>query len=272
MFAAAVAVALGCCGVAAPAHATTGMAEVAGVTFRAYSGASPSAHQAHFESLRSRGYRPITVSVSAGPKYAAVWVKSGGPAWISRSGLSEASFKARFDEYLAQGYQPISVSATGPAGRATFAALWEKRSERFFSRMGLTGAQFAAQNRKAHADGYVPVSIDMYGTPSDPRYVAVWRKSEGGGWYYSYGKSFAGHKSFFTKRTAEGYRPTAVAVGPGGTRFAAVYRKDGVRPWHHYIDTSASAYQRRFDSLVARGLRPVQVNIEDGVYASVWTR
>ncbi|MEO3890800.1 hypothetical protein [Nonomuraea sp. B5E05] len=117
MFAAVVAVAMGSCGVVAPAHAATGVA------FRAYSGASQSAHQAHFESLRSRGYRPITVSVSEGPRYAAVWVKGGGGAWISRSAMSEAAFKARFDDYLAQGYQPISVSATGPAGRATFAAL-----------------------------------------------------------------------------------------------------------------------------------------------------
>ncbi|WP_406675487.1 hypothetical protein [Nonomuraea sp. N2-4H] len=137
--------------------------------------------------------------------------------------------------------------------------------------MGLTGSQFAALNRKAFADGYVPVSIDVYGTPSDPRYVAVWRKGQGG-WYYSYGKTFAGHKKFFDQRAAEGYRPTTVAVGPGGKRFSAVYRKDGVRPWYHYIDNSPAAYQRRFDSMVARGLRPVQVNIEDGVYASIWIR
>ncbi|MEQ4723232.1 hypothetical protein [Nonomuraea sp. B19D2] len=264
MSAAMAAVLVGTCGVAAPAHATTGAA------FRAYSGASESRHQAHFESLRRQGYRPITVSVSQGPSYAAVWVKGGGGAWVSRSGMSDAGFRARFDDYLAQGYQPISVSATGPAGRATFAALWEKRSERFFSRMGLTGAQFAAANRKAYAEGYVPISIDVYGTSSDPRYVAVWRQNPGGGWYFSYGKPFAPHKEFFDQRTAEGFRPTAVAVSPGGARFAAIYRKEGTRPWYHYIDTSGPAYQRRFDSLVARGLRPVQVNVEDGVYATVW--
>lgn len=239
--------------------------------FRAYHGASAAEQARQFKNLRAQGYHPITYNVTSGPRYAAVWVRGSAPAWMMLRGLSESGMQRKFNELLKQGYQPVSVSATGPAGSATFAAIWEKRSERFLSLHGLTPARFAQMNRQAADRGMAPVSIDVYGTPNDPRYAAVWREHSGGPWAYTYGKTYRQHEAEFKTRVAKGFRPALTAVGPDGT-ITAIWRKDGVRRWYHYVDTSGAAYQRRFNQMTAKGMYPVQINVEAGVYASVWQR
>ncbi|MEV4220032.1 hypothetical protein [Nonomuraea sp. NPDC049725] len=239
--------------------------------FVAYHGATPSQQTANFTKLRDQGYHPVTVNVSEGPRYAAVWQKGSSPGWLMYQGMSASGLQSRFDAALAKGYQPISISGTGSGSDAVFAAVFEKRSGKFFARHGLDDAQFAAANRKAADDGYVLSSVDVYGTAGDRRYVAVWTVNPGGSWYFSYGKSAAAHRAEFDKRVGAGYRPTSVAVGPDGT-YAAAWRKDGLKSWAHYIGMTASGYQSRFDQLNAKGLYPVQVNAENGVYTAVWVK
>lgn len=219
--------------------------------------------------MRGQGYHPITVNVTSGPEYAAVWVKGESDGWSLYQGMSASGYQRRFDDAVKQGFQPTSVSATGAGDSAVFAAVFEKRGGKFFARHNLTGPQFAAANQRAAADGYVLTSVDVYGTADEPRYVGVWGANSGGAWFYTYGKSAAQHRAEFDARTKKGYRPTAVAVGPDGT-YTAVWRKDGLRDWAHYIGMSASGYQKRFDDLTRKGLYPVQVNAEDGRYTAVF--
>lgn len=236
----------------------------------AYHGVGAADSTKRFHQLRDQGYRPITVNVTDGRRYAAVWVKDGSPVgWSMWQGMSAASFQKRFDAELKAGSQPVSVSATGPAGSPVFAAVFEKRGGRFFAKSNLTPAAFAAANKKAVAEGLALTSVDAYGTPGDVRYVGVWSVNTGGSWYYTYGKSRQQHEAEFYAKKAKGFRPVRVAVAPDGT-YAAVWRKDGAKSWAHYVDMSSSGYQRRFDALKAKGLAPVQVNAENGTYAAIW--
>ncbi|TDC04941.1 hypothetical protein E1267_21265 [Nonomuraea longispora] len=257
-------------GLAAPAVAVAPAATAqTGPAWYAYHNASPAKSVAHVKTLKSRGYRPITVNVSDGERYAAVWVKGSGPEWGIWQGMSPADFQAKFDGAMKQGAQPISVSATGSGSSAVFTAIWEKRRGAFYTKHGLTPAQFAAYNKKATAQGLALSSVDAYGSPGDIRYVGVWTTNSGGAWYYTYGLSPQRHKAAAEEKKAKGYRPVKVAVAPDGT-YTAVWRKDGRKSWAHYVDMSASGYQQRFDTFKSRGLHPVQVSAENGKYAAIW--
>ncbi|MGP3956872.1 hypothetical protein ACTWPT_12800 [Nonomuraea sp. 3N208] len=247
-------------------------AEAAGTpAFVAYHAASAGRQAAYARTLKRQGYRPITVNVADGGRYAAVWIKGGGPAWAIYQGMSGTGYQRRFNEYVKKGYQPISVSATGSGGGAVFAAVFEKKSGKFFAKHGLTATQFASVNQKAASTGYTLTSVDVYGSAASPRYVGVWTANSGGSWYYTYGKTAKQHEAEFAKRMKQGFRPTQVAVGPDGT-YSAAWRKDGLRSWAHYIEMSSSGYQKRFDQQRARGLHPVQVNSENGRYAAIFVK
>jgi predicted lipoprotein with Yx(FWY)xxD motif len=222
-----------------------------------------------FRQLRGQGYRPITVNVSDGERYAAVWVKGGSSAWSLWQGMSGADYQKKFDAEVKKGMQPVSVSANGPADSPVFTAIFEKKGGKFVAKHGLTPSQFGAANRQAAAQGMALTSVDAYGTPGDIRYAAVWSADNGGAWYYTYGYSKAKHEDEFHAKKDKGFRPVKVSVAPDGT-YAAVWRKDGVKSWAHYVDMSGSGYQKRFDQLRAKGFHPVQVNAENGTYAAIW--
>ncbi|MEV4468889.1 hypothetical protein ACFFR3_04450 [Nonomuraea salmonea] len=257
-------------GAAVPMTAPASAQASAAGGWEAYHGLTTKQSVERATRLMKQGYRPITVNVSDGERYAAVWEKGGSPdqygIW---QGMSASGYQKRFDAAMKQGGQPVSVSATGPAGSAVFAAVFEKKRGAFLAKSNLKGSVFAAYNKHAEANGLALTSVDAYGTPGDVRYAAVWSANTGGEWYYSYGKNKQQHAAEFKARKAKGFRPVRVAVAPDGT-YTAVWRKDGVKSWAHYVDMTAADYQARTTALKAKGLHPVQVNAENGVYAAIW--
>ncbi|MBF8186665.1 hypothetical protein ITP53_13110 [Nonomuraea sp. K274] len=258
-------------GAAAPALAVAPAAGAqAAPAWYAYHGATAAQSVQRVHQLKSQGYRPITVNVSDGERYAAVWVKDGSSTeWGIWQGMSPAEFQQRFDAALKTGAQPVSVSATGSGDSVVFAAIFEKKSGRFYTKSNLTPDAFGAANKDFAKKGLALSSVDAYGTPGDIRYVGVWTANPGGAWYYSYGKSSAAHQAYFNAKKKQGFRPVKVAVAPDGT-YSAVWRKDGRTSWAEYTGMSASGYQKRFNDLKRKGLYPVQVNAENGTYAAVW--
>ncbi|MEU8397363.1 hypothetical protein AB0C28_19395 [Nonomuraea sp. NPDC048892] len=260
--------------VLAGAAATAGTAAPAAVAesgpaWAAYHGLSASQSVSRVTRLKNQGYRPITVNVSDGERYAAVWIKGGASNdWGIWQGMSASGFQKRFDAAVKEGAQPTSVSATGPADSPVFTAVFERKSGAFVAKSGLTPAQFGAANKQAAAKGLALSSVDAYGTPGDIRYVGVWSASSGA-WYYTYGKSRQQHQAEYYAKRQKGFRPVKVSVAPDGT-YSAVWRKDGVKSWAHYVDMNAAGYQKRVDDLKAKGLHPVQVNAENGKYAAIW--
>jgi hypothetical protein len=253
--------------VSAPASATAAPAAVA------YHNYSSSASAAKARSLMKQGYRPISFSVSnaANPRYAGVWVKDPGSQFAIYQDMSASGYQRRFNALRAKGFGPAVVSATGPARHPVFAAIWEKKSGKWMARHGLTPDEFRRLNRSADRDGYILTSVDAYGTPGDLRYAAVWSADSAGlSWTCTYGKTSSQNKREFDARLARGYRPTDIAVEPGGT-YTTVWVKDHT-PFYAYQGMSASGYQNRFDKLNAKGYFPVQVDAEDGAYSGVWEK
>ena len=258
-------------GAATPVAAPAAGAETASASaWAAYHNLSASASVARVDQLKDQGFRPITVNVSDGERYAAVWVKDGSRTeWGIWQGMSPGEFQQRFDAGLKAGAQPVSVSATGSGDSAVFTAVFEKKSGKFLTKSNLTPARFDAANKEAAAKGLWLTSVDAYGTPDDIRYVGVWTANTGGAWYCSFGKSREAHQDYFYARKKQNFRPVEVAVAPDGT-YSAVWRKDSGKSWAHYIDMSSSGYQKRVNDLKSKGLAPVQVNAENGKYAAIW--
>ncbi|RMF08291.1 MAG: serine hydrolase, partial [Alphaproteobacteria bacterium] len=157
-------------------------------------GLTSAQYQAAFDHYVAQGFRLRAVDGYATPlgmRYAGIWEKRGGGAWIARHGLGATAYQNAFDQLTAQGFRPrdISVSALG-AGSGTFAALWEKAPGRWVARHGLTSAQYQAAFNKFVAQGFRLSDVEGYTTQGGVvRYAAVWEKRGGGAWVARHGLS-----------------------------------------------------------------------------------
>src|SRR5947209_12126754 len=82
-------------------------------------GLSPAAYQSTFNDLTSKGFRLVAVSgyTSGGAeRYAALFMKTSGGAWVARHGLSAASYQANFNYYTSLGYRLTWISGYEVAG------------------------------------------------------------------------------------------------------------------------------------------------------------
>ncbi|WP_433222386.1 hypothetical protein [Microtetraspora malaysiensis] len=260
------AVALAVAATPAAAHAQAPTAPVA------YHGLTSAQQTQKFQELSGKGYVPVSLSISSGPSYAGVWVKSSGAAWAMFQDMSAQGYQQRFNEYSAKGYQPTVVTATGSGDAARFAAVFVKKSDTFIARHNMTIEQLNDATLTAKSKGLMMTSIDVYGTAAAPMYAAIWTPNRSNvKWHVNYSLSTADDSEAFKLRVANGYRPAYVAVAPGGT-YATIWRQDKSSSWFEYVGMSSSGYQSRFNELQTKGYFPSQVNSEDGTYAAIWTK
>ncbi len=245
-------------------------------------GLSSAGYQAEFNKLTAQGYRLTHVSgygIGGQDRYAAIWEKRGGPAWVARHGLSSAGYQAEFNKLTAQGYRLTHVSGYGVGGQDRYAAIWEKRGgPAWVARHRLTSAGYQAEFNKLAAQGYRLTHVSGYGVGGQDRYAAIWEKRGGPAWVARHGLTSAGYQAEFNKLTAQGYRLTRVSgYGVGGQdRYAAIWEKRGGPAWHARHGLSSPAYQAAFDKLVDQGYRVTRVS-GYGVggqdrYAAIWVR
>ncbi len=61
-------------------------------------------------------------------RYAAIWEKKSGPAWVARHRMTFAKFQEKFNELGEKGYRLVHVSGYGVGSTDYYAAIWEKKS------------------------------------------------------------------------------------------------------------------------------------------------
>jgi Bacterial tandem repeat domain 1 len=241
-----------------------------------YHSVTGATHQAKFNSLSKRGYRPISLALSgsSNPRYTAVWVKRSGPAYRAFHGYTAGATQKYYDYWTKRDYQPTVMAATGSGSSARYAGIFEKKKGKFFAYGNLTASKFAYYNKYAHSHGYIPISVDAYGTTKAPRYLGVWvanpKKVK---WSVSVAKTYAAHDKLFKSRFKKGWRVSDVMVGPG-LRYTAIWRTDKIGGWYEYTGMTTKQYVARLKQLKAKGFYPVQVSgggTGSGVrYAAVW--
>jgi CubicO group peptidase (beta-lactamase class C family) len=245
------------------------------VVFEAYHGVTAGQHQSNFDRLHAQGYRIISLSVygdPGDPRYAAVWVRRGGAAWEAVHGINSTGYQQFFDTWTAKGYVPVLVSATGSAGDAIYAAVFEQ---------GIAGPYLARHNMTlgpatqadtiqhyetvAEASHLVLRSVATYGTPADRRYAAVWHANptyvKG---HPHWADSADSYQTVFDYETQlpgyrlHGYRPAYVALSADQV-YCSVFKDDVVGPWLARHGLTAAEYQTEFDQQRAKGFFPICV-------------
>jgi CubicO group peptidase (beta-lactamase class C family) len=243
--------------------------------FEAYHRVTGAQHQAHFDNLRTKGFRMISLSVygdPADPRYAAVWIQRQGHAWVAVHGVDGSGYQSFFNNWTAKGYVPILVSATGTANNAIFAAVFEHGIPgAWFARHGLmsgpdtNAGTFQYLNKTARNQKFILRSVAIYGTAADQRYAAVWHANPGFvKWHVHPADTGSNYQTTFDAETKlpgyqlHGYRPAYVALS-GDEIYCSVFKDDVVGPWVARHGMTAADYQKEFDKQKAAGLYPICV-------------
>ena len=217
-------------------------------------GLSSAQYQAEFDSLVGQGYRLLDVSgygVGGEARYAAIWEKSAGPAWVARHGLTSAQYQAEFDKLVGQGFRLACVSGYAVGSQAFYAGIWQKASgPAWVARHGLTSAQYQAEFDKLVAQGYRLVDVSGYAVNGRPLYAAIWEHSNGNGraWVARHGLSGSDYQGQFDNLVDQGYRLKWVSgYGVGSqARYAAIWQSEAMKDTDlALIDKKISAYMQQ---------------------------
>jgi CubicO group peptidase (beta-lactamase class C family) len=243
--------------------------------FQAYHGVTAQQHQTNFNTFSAQGYRMISLSAYGDPgdaRYAAVWVKRDGPAWVAVHGVDSVGYQTFFNTQTSQGFVPVLISATGDAGNAIFAAVFEKGvSGAWVAKHGLTSGPanhvgtFQAQDAAAAAAGQSLRSVTVYGTASDRRYAAVWHANPTYvKWHVHEADTAASYQTTFNAETQlpgyelAGYRPAYVTLSSDQI-YCSVFKDDVVGPWVARHGLTSDQYQAEFNQQNAKGFYPICV-------------
>jgi CubicO group peptidase (beta-lactamase class C family) len=248
--------------------------------FSAYHGITASDHQARFNDLVSKGFRMISLSVYGDPsdaRYAAVWVKTGGPAWQAFHGRNAAQYQQFFDEWKAKGYYPLLIAATGSASDAIFAGVFEQGNPGpWKARHGISRSDFESECNSAHSNNQILASVAIYNSGSDPRYAAVWRtNSDLARWNFHSVDSGSSYQTWFDAATKLPSRPGYVAL-TGDHTYVSLFRDDAIGAWQARHGLTSDQYQAEFDAQKKNGLMPICVqgggSGSDTRYAAIFAK
>ncbi|MBK8426534.1 MAG: serine hydrolase [Lewinellaceae bacterium] len=245
---------------------------------------SSAQYQAEFNTWTGQGYRLSQVSGysdNGQDRYAAIFEKEAGPAWVAKHGLTGAQYQAEFNTLTGQGYRPVIVSGFPSGNQAKYACIFikENNAPQWVSKHGMTGAQYQTEFDKWVGQGYQLADVSGYTVSGTAYFAAIWEKKAGAPqWKAKHGLTSAQYQTEFNDMNSQGYRLYKVSGYSSGNsaRFAAIWRKTGGPAFQarHGIVGSQN-YQDEFDRLYYQGYRPIWVNgstVNNGDnYAGIWT-
>jgi hypothetical protein len=240
-------------------------------------------YQKYFDQYVKDGYSLTWVSGyslkgDGGDRYAAIWVKNSGPAFVAHHRMTSQQYQAYFDQYVKEGYRLSDVSGYDREGVANYAAIWIKTSgPEWVARHGLTSDQYQAAFDQYVKDGYRLRLVDGYTVGSD-FYAAIWDKSPAEAWVAHHRMTSDQYQTYFDKYVGEGYRLVDVSgytVG-GVANYAALWVKGPGPAFVAVHGLTSPQYQAAFDKHVKEGYQLVLVDgYEVGgqdLYAAIWNK
>jgi hypothetical protein len=137
-----------------------------GPAWAARHGLTSAQYQQEFTRLTQEGYRVVDVSgysVGGQDRYAAIWEKSQGPAWVARHGLSSAQYQQEFNRVTQQGYRLARISGWRSGNTVHYAAIWEKvDGPAWVARHGMLSDTYQEEFDRLVKDGYRLKQVSGY--------------------------------------------------------------------------------------------------------------
>ena len=234
-------------------------------------------YQKIFSQLTKQGYRLREVdgySVGASAKFAAIFDKKAGPAWVARHDMSSAKYQSEFTKHTRSGYRLAHVSGYAVAGKARYAALWEKKNgPAYIARHDMSSSTYQSEFNKHTKAGYRLTFVDAFQVGNKARFAAIWEKKGGGAWVARHNMTSSAYQSAFNSYLRQGYRLTRVSTyrEGGKQKYAAIWEKRGGRGWFGRHNMTSVAYQSAFDNAFYRGYALSSVSADAGRFAAIFT-
>ena len=146
-------------------------------------------------------------NVGGQDRYAAIWEKRQGPAWVAHHRLTSAQYQQEFETLKQQGYRLVDITGYNVGGQDRYAAIWEKRQgPGWAARHGLTSAQYQHEFNTLTQQGYRLARISGWRSGDAAHYAAIWEKTQGPAWVARHGMLSDTYQEVFDKLKKEGYR------------------------------------------------------------------
>lgn len=216
-----------------------------------------------------------------GSRYAAIWDKSAGPAFVARHELSAQAYQQEFDKWTGQGYCLTLVSGYSVGNSARYAAIFEQKScPAFVARHGLTSQAYQNQfDTLVGQQGYRLKLVNGYSVAGQDYYAAIWEKAPGPAFVARHGMTSQTYQQEFDKWIGQGYCLTLVSGYSVGNqdRYAAIFEQRSCPAFVARHGLSSQAYQNEFNTLVSQqGYRLSLVNGYrvggQDYYAAIWEK
>ena len=202
-----------------------------GVAWATKHGISGKSYQKQFDKFKKAGYRLTLVNsyISKGKvRYAAIWIKSPGPAIKAYHGVSANWHGDKFKELTSEGWVPVNVSCISIEGKRKITALYEKKNVGGFKlKSRMTLGQYQDQFDTYKAAGYKLVYVNGYNHKDQPRLSGIWYKNPPYNTYSAkHGLTGGAYQDEYKKKKASGWLTRCVTgYENGGSRFAALWTK-----------------------------------------------
>jgi hypothetical protein len=181
-----------------------------GPAWQARHGLSAVQYQQEFDNLTRQGFRPVNISaytVAGQDRYAAIFERRQGGAWVARHGLTSSQYQQEFDRLVSQGYRLLEVSGYTVGGKDHYAAIWEKANgPAWQARHGMTSDQFQAEFNRLGQQGYQLSHVRGWQSGNVTHFAAIWVKANGRPWVARHGILSDAYQEAFDARLKEGYR------------------------------------------------------------------
>ena len=209
--------------------------------------------------------------------YAAVWDKSGGPAWQARHHLSSAEYQATFDQLAQEGYRLRIVSGCGVNGSDLYAAEWEQTGgPAWQARHRMTAAEYQATFDQLAQQGYRLRCVSGYVVGGQDLYAALWEQAGGPAWQARHRMTATEYQATFDQLAHQGYRLRWVSTYALANQdlYAAIWEQSGGPAWEAHHRMSEADFQAKSVALAQAGMRLVCVGAcstgGPDLYAALW--
>ncbi|MGH3873759.1 MAG: serine hydrolase [Pseudonocardiaceae bacterium] len=156
--------------------------KIDGPVWAARHGLTAAGYQTALDLLTVAGYRPVELCGYDGggqARFAAMWERSDGAAWVARHGLTAADYQTELDRLTTEGYRLARVSAYAIGTDVRYAAIWTKsEGSPWVARYGLAPAAYQAELDQLTTRGYRPVQVSVGGGGGQLLFAAIWENRQ----------------------------------------------------------------------------------------------